>query len=125
MGVVKSEYKDLKIHCKCHTVGKNRYCVDMSLRVDQYRSHHNGKLIRLQNCHSGMNEILTINRFELSSQFITNKAGENVYAIKKTFLAHFQNSKCFYYVWHHYNIHIHIRNLFSLLKLEITFVYIL
>lgn len=64
-------------------MGKNRYCVDMSLRVDQYRSHHNGKLIRLQNCHSGMNEILTINRFELSSQFITNKAGENVYAIKK------------------------------------------
>lgn len=55
----------------------------MSLRMDQYRSHHDGKLIRLQNCHSGMNEILTINRFELSSQFITNKAGENVYAIKK------------------------------------------
>lgn len=30
-----------------------------------------------------MKYILTINRFELSSQFITNKAGENVYAIKK------------------------------------------
>lgn len=120
---MKSEYKDLRIQCKCHAVGKNRYYVDMSLRVDQYKSHHNGKLIRLQNCHSGMNEILTINRVELSSEFITNMAGEDVYAIKKHSLHIFKNLTCFYNIWHHNNIH--IMNLFSLLKLKITFFYIL